>query len=548
MSKPIIYQMLPRLWGVPNPTPKVGGTLSENGSGHFSSIDTPTFKYLHTLGVSHIWYTGIIRHATATSTGGCVPSSPQWVKGKAGSPYSITDYFDVNPYLADDPEKRMEEFEDLVKRTHEAGFKVIIDFVPNHVARDYGAFSPRPIVDGRDANGHPVLGALDDTSVHWKSENDFFYYPGEELVLPVDAPEGTEPYREFPAKASGNCYTSAPSVNDWYDTVKINYCDYRTETWEKMLEVVLFWASKGVDGFRCDMVELVPEEFCRWLISKVKRRYPDIIFIAEVYEKHLYDKYVHQTGFDYLYDKSGLYDALHDIVRNNCSDALVPTEEWQSTLRITWNWQFLGGLQPYMLNFLENHDEQRIASDYFAGDTRKTYAALTVALLMNTAPMMIYFGQEVGERAMDEEGFSGADGRTSIFDWWNPVAVSHLWGFIHGQDTLSEGEQATLAKYRELTSLASSDPVIKEGLTYDLCYCNYSSPGFDRERHFAFLRSSAGETLLIVANFSGKDAEMEISIPPHAFQWLGIKQTLSLNTSTPVKVKVPAYDGTIVSL
>ena len=548
MSKPIIYQLLPRLWGNPVQHPVKGGTLSKNGSGHFSGIDKATLDYLKSLGVSHVWYTGVIRHATASSEGGCAPSNPQWVKGKAGSPYSITDYFDVNPYLADDPSRRMEEFTSLVERTHKAGMKVIIDFVPNHVARDYGEFSPRPIVDGRDAEGHPVFGATDDTSVHWKEDNDFFYYPGQELVLPVHAPKTLCSYREFPAKASGNCYSPEPTVNDWYDTVKLNYCDFHTPTWDKMLEVLLFWASKGVDGFRCDMVELVPEPFCRWLISKVKRSYPDVIFIAEVYEKHLYDRYVHETGFDYLYDKSGLYDALHDILMINSSDNGVPVEEWQSAMRITWNWQFLGSLQPYMLNFLENHDEQRLCSDMFVGAPEKAYAALYVSLLMNTAPMMIYAGQEVGERGMDAEGFSGKDGRTSIFDWWNPEGLSRLYREIHGEKALTHAERNTLTKYRKLLSYAASNPTIGEGLTYDLCYCNYSSHGFEKERHYAFLRSTADETDLVVANFSPKDAEMEISIPPHAFQWLGIKQTVTLNTSTPIKVKVPSHDGVIIKL
>ncbi|MBQ3882880.1 MAG: alpha-amylase [Bacteroidales bacterium] len=548
MSKSIIYQMLPRLWGNQTSSLKKGGELSENGSGHFSGIDSATFDYLKSLGVTHVWYTGIVRHATATSTGGCTPSSAQWVKGKAGSPYSITDYFDVNPYLADDPSKRMEEFEDLVKRTHAAGLKVIMDFVPNHVARDYGAFSPGPIKDGRDANGHPVFGALDETSVHWRPENDFFYYPDQELELPVAPPEGTPEYKEYPAKASGNCYTPQPTVNDWYDTIKLNYCDYRTGTWDKMLEVIQFWASKGVDGFRCDMVELVPKEFCRWLISKTKRRFPNVIFIAEVYEKHLYDQYVHEVGFDYLYDKSGLYDALHDILVNNASDIPVPVEEWQSTLRITWNWQFLGGLQPYMLNFLENHDEQRLCSPMFAGEADKTYAGMYVAALMNTAPLMIYAGQEVGERGMDAEGFSGKDGRTTIFDWWSPASLARLYKEIHGEKALQERERAILNKYREILTFASTSPAIGEGLTYDLCYCNYGSEGFDRERHYAFLRRTTDDTLLIVANFSAKDAEMQICIPAHAFQWLGIKQTLSLNTSTLIDVKVPAHDGTIIPL
>ena len=223
-------------------------------------------------------------------------------------------------------------------------------------------------------------------------------------------------------------------------------------------------------------------------------------------------------------------------------------EEWQSALRITWNWQFLGSLQPYMLNFLENHDEQRLCSEMFAGEAEKTYAALYVSALMNTAPMMIYAGQEVGERGMDAEGFSGKDGRTTIFDWWSPGSLSRLYREIHGEKALEPRESEILAKYREVLQLASTEEAIGEGQTYDLCYCNYSSPGFDRERSYVFLRRSPGETLLIAANFSSVEANMEITIPPHAFQWLGIKQTTSLNTATPVKVTVPPHDGAVISL
>ena len=167
MQKPIIYQMLPRLWGNDNSNPKYNGTLPENGTGRFSDIDTSTLEYIKWLGCSHVWYTGILRHSTQASTEGCIPSHPQFVKGNAGSPYAICDYYDVNPYLADNPDNRMDEFNQLLKRTHDAGLKMIIDFVPNHVARDYGKTAP--------TSGHPVLGGEDDKSVHWRPENDFYY-------------------------------------------------------------------------------------------------------------------------------------------------------------------------------------------------------------------------------------------------------------------------------------------------------------------------------------------------------------------------------------
>lgn len=541
MGKVIIYQMLPRLWGNVGGKNIKNGTLKDNGCGKFSSIDTISLEYLRSLGVSYVWYTGIIRHATAEDSAGCTPSSADWVKGRAGSPYSITDYYDVNPYLADDPENRMEEFHKLVERTHAAGLKVIIDFVPNHVARDYGRFAathPAP-------TGMTALGESDDKSVHWKDSNDFFYYPGIPLALPIQ----NQTYMEMPAMASGNSYTSSPGVNDWYDTIKLNYCDSHTETWEKMYDIVNFWAGQGVDGFRCDMVELVPPAFFKWLISRIKKDRPDLLFVAEVYQKTLYSKYIREIGFDLLYDKSGIYDTLRAIVEKNAKDSGVPVEDWQSAKRITWNWQSLGDLQPYMLNLLENHDEQRFASDFFGCDTRNSYAALYTALYLNNAPFMLYAGEEVGERGMDNEGFSGRDGRTSIFDWWAPSSLTRLYKYIHGEkEALTPEEESMLDTYRKALKFAAEDNAVSKGTVYDLCYCNYASDGFNPDRHFAFLRDFEDETLLIVCNFSKNDADMKISIPEHAFNWMKMPESEEFNHTTPVSVHVPATNGVIIKL
>lgn len=541
MGKVIIYQMLPRLWGNIGGKNIKNGTLKDNGCGKFSSIDTISLEYLRSLGVSHVWYTGIIRHATAEDSDGCTPSSADWVKGRAGSPYSITDYYDVNPYLADEPENRMEEFHKLVERTHAAGLKVIIDFVPNHVARDYGRFTaahPAP-------TGMAALGESDDKSVHWKDSNDFFYYPGIPLALPIQ----NQTYMEMPAMASGNSYTSSPGVNDWYDTIKLNYCDSHTETWEKMYDIVNFWAGQGVDGFRCDMVELVPPAFFKWLISRIKKDRPDLLFVAEVYQKTLYSKYIREIGFDLLYDKSGIYDTLRAIVEKNAKDSGVPVEDWQSAKRITWNWQSLGDLQPYMLNFLENHDEQRFASDFLGCDARNSYAALYTALYLNNAPFMLYAGEEVGERGMDNEGFSGRDGRTSIFDWWAPSSLTRLYKYIHGEkEALAPEEETMLDTYRKALKFAAEDNAVSKGTFYDLCYCNYASDGFNPDRHFAFLRDFEDETLLIVCNFSKNDADMKISIPEHAFNWMKMPESEGFNHTTPVSVHVPATNGVIIKL
>ena len=541
MEKSIIYQIFPRYWGDRAGKQKKGGTLDENGCGKFSNIDRESLDYFKSLGVTHLWLTGIVRHATGESTGGCTASSPDWVKGRAGSPYAITDYYDVNPYLADKPERRMEEFKELLKRVHNAGLKVIIDFVPNHVARDYTAFTalhPAP-------TGMPSLGSDDDKSVHWREENDFFYYPGTELKLPVKS----QTYKELPALASGNAYTAEPAVNDWYDTVKINYCDTHTGTWDKMLDIVRFWAGMGVDGFRCDMVELVPADFFTWLIREIHKQYPEIVFIAEVYQKELYSKYIREVGFDLLYDKSGMYDTIRAIVQKNTDDSGVPVEAWQSTRKITWNWQSLGDLQPYMLNFLENHDEQRFASDFFGKDAGNVFAALYASLYFNRASFMIYSGQEVGERGMYQEGFSGKDGRSTIFDWYTSDKVRKLWRYIHGDmKALDRKDVALLERYRSALTQATGNRAVISGSTYDLCYCNLSSDGFCVDRHFAFLRDCGDDTVLVACNFSNVDAEMELSIPEHAFQWLELNETETLNHNNPIHLKVPAMDAAVVKL
>lgn len=511
--------MLPRYWGAYKSQNVRNGSLSQNGCGRFADIDDASLSYIRSLGCTHVWFTGIIDHATSYTAEGIVPSHPQFVKGKAGSPYAIRDYYKVAPYLGTSPAAAMNEFEQLVERSHRAGLKVIMDLVPNHVSRDNVNF-----------------GTDDDKSVHWKAENDFFYYPGQSLTLPVAfVPDGywSEAYAEYPARATGNnCFNASPTVNDWYETVKLNICDFHTPTWDRFLDILMFWASKGVDGFRFDMVELVPEQFMQWLIASVKKQHPDMIFIGEVYSMDKYRRYIREVGFDYLYDKSGLYDLLHEILMRNVADNYSPMELWQSTKRITSNWQKLGDLQPNMLNFLENHDELRIASAQYTGDASFTWAALAVSALLNTAPFMLYYGQEVGERGAYDEGFSSGDGRSTIFDWWSIESVAALYRHIHDGSPLSDKAEYVLGRYRELLTLAS-EPAFAKGQIYDLCYCNMSSAGFDPDRHFAFLRYNADICYLVFANFSAKDARACINIPMR---------------ETSVEVTAAAHDFTVIKL
>ncbi len=473
-GKFVIYQLLLRAFGNRECVP--GGSFDTNGSGKFNDVTDGYLASLREMSVGAIWYSGVLSHATLTSFTGIPASHPSLVKGEAGSPYAIRDYFDLDPALAVETEKRMDEFLALVERTHRAGMKVIIDFVPNHVARQH--------------NGYFT--------------DDNFYTLYGDLCLPCGC-EGM-PYVESPARATGNdVFNTTPSVNDWYDTVKLNY-DNRG-TWEKMVRILEFWADKGVDGFRCDMVELVTPDFFAYAFSGVRRKYPDLFFVAEVYGKENYRRYA-DVGFDLLYDKSGFYDCLRRIVTGsgNASD-------------LTAEWQFLGDLQSRMLNFLENHDEQRIASDFFAGDASRSYAALAVSLLFNTAPFMLYFGQEYGERGMESEGFSGIDGRTSIFDYCTVPSVKRA---IDGQ--LCASERRVYEEYAKLLKLAVEEPAFAKGGSYDLMYVNTASLSFNSDTTFVWMRGFGGRVFLLAANFSGREVDVTVNIPPEAYFYFKVPQ------------------------
>lgn len=516
MSKTIIYQLLPRLFGNQNPTCRPCGSIETNGCGKFSDISNSALRAIRSLGATHVWYTGVIEHAHCPdySAYGIERNNPHIIKGEAGSPYAITDYYDVDPDLATDPLRRMEEFEALIARTHEQDLKVVIDFVPNHVARQYHSdAAPRGVVD---------LGATDNQAEAFNPDNNFYYLPGTRFN-PSRVHIGD--YVEEPAKASGNdCFTPSPDVNDWYETVKLNYgVDYVggsgnhfdpiPNTWHKMLHILRYWARKGVDAFRCDMAFMVPIEFWRWAIPQVRRTRKGIRFIAEIYDVNLYRAFI-DAGFDYLYDKVNLYDTLRAIECHGVgADAL------------TGAWQRLGDMTPHMLNFIENHDEQRFASDFYAGDANRALPSLVVAATISTGPMMIYFGQELGERGMDAEGFSGRDGRTTIFDYWSLDTMRRwLQGGKPSMANLRDEEIKLRNLYMKVLNLAKDEPAFNAGKFFDLTYANYERPGFNPHRQFAYLRSHEKETILVAVNFGDSEADMRINIPRHAFDYLNLKE------------------------
>ena len=556
--KPLIYQIFTRLYTNQNASNVPSGTLEENGCSKLNDFTAAQLKRIADFGFTHVWFTGLLEHATQTSyeAYGIRPDHPAVVKGRAGSPYAIKDYYDIDPDLATDVPNRMKEFENLVRRTHKAGLKLVIDFVPNHVARQYASDAcPEGVRD---------LGADDDTAKAFDPDNNFYYIPGQSLHTGFDTEHRSDvPYEEMPAKVTGNDHFDPwPSRNDWYETVKLNYgVDYCAgrqahfspvpSTWLKMTDILLFWAKKGVDAFRCDMAEMVPAEFWAYATKRVKEKYPEILFIAEVYNPAEYRRYI-GSGFDYLYDKVGLYDTLRGIVCGGLSASCI-----------TGCWQAIDDIRPHMLNFLENHDEQRIASAFFAGDARKALPALAVSAMMGTSAFMVYAGQEIGEPAMEAEGFSGSDGRTTIFDYWSVASLRKLTA-KKPEAKFTKQEKELYGFYRNVVRLCRSERALADGNFYDLQYANYErSHGYNCDRQYAFMRQSkGGQTLLIVANFDAVPIHAGVVVPAHAFEYLSLRrglrsarcllsgqiQTLDFKPDTPLYIDVPAYGAVVLEL
>ncbi len=538
-GKAVVYQVFTRLFGNTNTTNKPWGTIEENGVGKFADFTDTALESIKELGVTHIWYTGVPHHATITdySAYGISPDDPDVVKGRAGSPYAVKDYYNVDPDLATDPAQRMEEFEALIERTHAHGMKVIIDIVPNHVARDYQSIvKPAGVRD---------FGETDDQTDEYSRDNNFYYIPGQAFKVPefpADLkPLGGEPhpmsdgkFDENPAKWTGNGARKAqPDFNDWYETVKVNYGvrpdgthdfdslpagydqqDYKAhfafwqnrevpDSWMKFRDIALFWLEKGVDGFRYDMAEMVPVEFWSYMNSAIKMQNPDAFLLAEVYNPSLYRAYIHLGKMDYLYDKVELYDTLKNIMQGKGStDHIAPIQEG------------LADIEHHMLHFLENHDEQRVACPEFAGDARKGMPAMVVSSCLSTSPTMLYFGQDVGEPGEGDAGFGSAT-RTTIFDYWG-VPAHQRWmnegAFDGGQSTAAEKE---LRKFYETLMSFSSTSSALTGEYHEIHSFNRKETEGYNDQLFSFVRWKENDRLIVLANFSAeKSFRIELKLDP----------------------------------
>ncbi|MEM6516134.1 MAG: alpha-amylase family glycosyl hydrolase [Bacteroidota bacterium] len=537
-KKQVVYQVFTRLFGNTNTTNKPWGTIEENGVGKFNDFTLKALQEIKDLGVTHIWYTGVPHHDVITdyTKFGISNDDPDVVKGRAGSPYAVKDYYNVNPDLAVNVENRLKEFEALIQRSHDAGLKVLIDIVPNHVARNYQSLT--------NPEGTTDFGADDDKSVTYKKDNNFYYNPGEPFQVP-DWQNGYEPlggenhpladgkFDENPAKWTGNgSRASKPDMNDWYETVKVNYgispdgkkdfdelpqdseaMDWKAHfdfwkdktvpsSWKKFRDIALYWTAKGVDGFRFDMAEMVPVEFWSYMNSSIKNANPDAFLLAEVYNPSLYRDYIRKGKMDYLYDKVELYDTLKHVMQGyGKTDNIAPIQEG------------LKDIEHHMLHFLENHDEQRIASPDFAGSAEKGKPAMVVSATISTSPTMIYFGQEFGEAGQEDLGF-GDPTRTSIFDYGS-VPSYVRWvndkKFDGGQSTVNEKELMDF--YKRLLNFTINSSALM-GNYADIHLYNQQNTEWYNDKILSFVRWDDTEKLVIVSNFNAENTYgFELQIP-----------------------------------
>ena len=537
-KKEVVYQVFTRLFGNTDTTNKPWGTLEENGVGKFNDFTDKALEEIKDLGVTYIWYTGVPHHDVITdyTEFGISNDDPDVVKGRAGSPYAVKDYYNVNPDLAENPANRLEEFEDLIVRSHKADLKVLIDIVPNHVARNYeGLTNPEGVSD---------FGAEDDTTVTYHVNNNFYYNPGQAFKVPEwkdgyrvlggeKHPMADGQFDENPAKWTGNgSRLSQPDMNDWYETVKINYGvdpdgkydfvelpdsfekeDYKAHfefwkdktvpnSWVKFRDIALYWIDKGVDGFRYDMAEMVPVEFWSYMNSAIKMKNPDAFLLAEVYQPDLYRDYIKKGKMDYLYDKVQFYDTIKNIMQGHGkTDNISPIQE------------DLKDIEHNMMHFLENHDEQRIASPEFAGSALKGKPAMVVSATISSSPTLIYFGQELGEPGTEDAGF-GKPSRTSIFDYIGLPSYQRWVNdkkFDGGQSTEEEKELRDF--YKRLLNFTINSAALASNYQ-DLHTYNRANTENYTDKVLSFARWSDDEKLVIVSNFDAENSnEFDLKIP-----------------------------------
>jgi glycosidase len=540
-----VYQLFVRQFGNTNETRTTNGTLAQNGVGKFNDINDAAIGSLRKMGFTHIWLMGVLQQAGLTdySSIGQPADDPDLLKGIAGSPYAIKDYFDVCPDYAARPEKRIDEFKSLLERIHKHEMKALIDFVPNHVARSY-ASDVRPELNfGEKGND----GAGDERSIFFSPQNNFFYLKpdgtGPPLRLPTckdgqvisptckavallnerrDKDEGNDGRRRPLQKCDGlfdgemafgratgnNVVSWTPAMTDWYETAKLNYgFDFTRslenpheypnaltpekpipDTWKKMDRVLEHWQAMGVDGFRCDMAHMVPPEFWNWAIAKARARQPDVVFIGEAYDTDP----AKVPGLDTTISKlhggrsSVMFDllnagftAVYDDRTYRVIKAIYEGPGWANDIDYACADDFIF---ENSIRYAENHDEVRLAAKLqWAGIGMQAGPAICAILYgLSRGGILFHNGQEVGEPGEGQEGFGHDDARTSIFDYWSmPEFVKWVNGHQYDGGRLSSGQKALRESYERLINLIDQ-PAFRRGVCVPLNAANRDNPNYGR--------------------------------------------------------------------
>lgn len=363
----IIYEIFPRAYSKE-------GTLKE------IEKDIPRLKE---LGVNVIWLMPI--H----------PIGEIKRKGKYGSPYSIKDYYAINPEYG-----TPDDFKSLVKTAHKNDIKVIIDLVINHTSWDNNLISEHPDWYVRNEDG--------------------------EIISPN---------------------------SDWTDVADLNY--ENRELRKYMVEMMKYWVREfDIDGYRCDVAELVPIDFWNEARKELEKIKP-VLMLAEgsLPEQHL-------EAFDLTYSWN-VYDALARIIRKghlpSVLDNVLESERYKFPK---------GSLR---LRFNENHDKPRAVK--FFGEE----GALLSALIVSTIPgvPLIYNGQEYGD--------------TTELSLFEKVTMS--------RDTTSEKGKKFYAFYKKLFNFRKNSVALKRGEMI-------KAKTLNDDKIYAFWRKFKDETVLVIANLS----------------------------------------------
>lgn len=356
-KKARIYELFPRAYNLDGRRTASGFKSPSDPSKDifFRDFQASDFDVIKRMGFDTVWPMGILPIGVRGQTGTA-----------GGSPYSISDHGTVNPDLGTE-----EDFRGFVKKAHQAGLKVIVDFVVNHTSLDSRLLAENPdyFVSFRYDGPCPKDGYFES---YWNGGKYCVHHGGFEY---------------------GN------GVSSWIDTAQVNYSNRALR--DRMTALVKGWVTKfDVDGFRVDMAYLAlnnvfartwqksmpREEFYRQLIWTVKAAKPSAAFMGEAYA---YQEDLGACGFDTIYSKheearpegqTGWYNATEAGGAYQIQSALnrAAFQAWQT-----------GGAGSVV--FIGNHDEPAPEKIY----GRRLPAALALTLLYPGAVIM-YSGAEIG--------------------------------------------------------------------------------------------------------------------------------------------------------